>query len=313
MVPFRRVRPPWKIITERHELWLAAPGADRPGADADRLGRDEALRAFDRALLAWAGAFSWRAVAEVAREVSGRAADDLRATVRRAIADGRLEVWRGSLRQVVAPPPAELAAGLGEGAATRGEGAQKTWIEIELTDMEGNPMAGERYSITLPDGAVREGALDARGRAYFGGLDPGECEVRWPARDGSATVPGAAPLDGAVTPRERSWIEIELTDDDGGAVPRERYSVTLPDGEVREGRLDALGRAYFGDIPAGACQVRWPDRDDSAHVAVVDATVGHPESDGEDAQAQALVDAARDGAAFCEECERARRALRASA
>lgn len=72
------------------------------------------------------------------------------------------------------------------------EEARKTWIEIELTDMEGNPMAGERYWIELPDGTVREGALNAQGRAYFGGLDPGECEIRWPDLDEEATVPGLA-------------------------------------------------------------------------------------------------------------------------
>jgi hypothetical protein len=90
------------------------------------------------------------------------------------------------------------------------EEARKTWIEIELTDMEGNPMAGERYWIELPDGTVREGALNAQGRAYFGGLDPGECAhplARPRRRSGDRSVgeagcaatasPAAAPSSGA--------------------------------------------------------------------------------------------------------------------
>ncbi|MFS8067099.1 MAG: hypothetical protein ACMG6S_12070, partial [Byssovorax sp.] len=48
-------------------------------------------------------------------------------------------------------------------------------------------------------------------------------------------------------------------------VPDERYWIQLTDGSIREGRLDAQGRAYFGDLDdAGICQVHWPDLDDNA-------------------------------------------------
>jgi hypothetical protein len=61
---------------------------------------------------------------------------------------------------------------------------EKTWVEIELVDEQGEPVAGEKYRILLPDGSVREGRLDGRGRARFDGLDPGTCEVGFPDRDG---------------------------------------------------------------------------------------------------------------------------------
>ncbi len=64
------------------------------------------------------------------------------------------------------------------------EKTEKTWIEIELVDDNGEPVAGEKYRIVLPGGTVREGRLDARGRARLDELDPGNCEVSFPDRDG---------------------------------------------------------------------------------------------------------------------------------
>jgi hypothetical protein len=65
------------------------------------------------------------------------------------------------------------------------EEEEKTWIEIELHDMDGNPMAGERYRVTLPDGSYTEGTLDGNGRARVDGIDPGDCQVTFPEFDQS--------------------------------------------------------------------------------------------------------------------------------
>ena len=40
-----------------------------------------------------------------------------------------------------------------------------SWIELVLQDQDGNPVPGEPYSITLPDGTVAEGTLDEKGFA----------------------------------------------------------------------------------------------------------------------------------------------------
>lgn len=37
------------------------------------------------------------------------------------------------------------------------------WLNLELRDSTGAPLADRRYALTLPDGTAREGKLDARG------------------------------------------------------------------------------------------------------------------------------------------------------
>ena len=63
---------------------------------------------------------------------------------------------------------------------------KKSFIEIELKDQDGNPAAGERYRITLPDGkTLAEGTLDAEGYAKVSNIDPGTCKVTFPRIDKS--------------------------------------------------------------------------------------------------------------------------------
>lgn len=65
----------------------------------------------------------------------------------------------------------------------------------------------------------------------------------------------------------KTWIEIELVDTEGKPVPNERYWILLPDGSAREGRLNADGRAYVGNLDPGECDVRFPDLDNDAVAA----------------------------------------------
>lgn len=51
----------------------------------------------------------------------------------------------------------------------------KTWVEIEVVDMEGNPFSNKPYLCVLPDGRVQEGVLDHTGCVRFEGIDPGNC------------------------------------------------------------------------------------------------------------------------------------------
>jgi type VI secretion system secreted protein VgrG len=67
---------------------------------------------------------------------------------------------------------------------------KKSWIEIELLDEAGQPVPGEAYRITLPDGTtVAEGTTDEKGRARVDHIDPGTCKVTFPNLDKDAWEP----------------------------------------------------------------------------------------------------------------------------
>jgi len=67
---------------------------------------------------------------------------------------------------------------------------KKTWIGIELKDNQGNPVPNEAYEIELPDGSKIQGNLDGQGAAGASGIDPGNCQVRFPNLDAKAWKPG---------------------------------------------------------------------------------------------------------------------------
>ncbi len=61
-----------------------------------------------------------------------------------------------------------------------------SWIEIQLTDEEGKPVPSEKYRVVTPDGEVKEGTLDANGKARVSGIEPGNCEITFPRLDKTA-------------------------------------------------------------------------------------------------------------------------------
>ena len=69
----------------------------------------------------------------------------------------------------------------------------RDWVEIELKDEDGNPMADQDYVIHLPDGKEKKGKLDGQGRAVERDLPPGRYHVEFPKAKGllgSAKEPG---------------------------------------------------------------------------------------------------------------------------
>lgn len=76
---------------------------------------------------------------------------------------------------------AAQAAGL---AGATAEQEEKTWVEFELVDEAGRPVAGEEYRIELPDGSTRRGRLGGDGRVRIDGIDPGDCTITFPGLKG---------------------------------------------------------------------------------------------------------------------------------
>ena len=66
---------------------------------------------------------------------------------------------------------------------------KKSWIEIELVDEEDQPVPGEKYKITLPDGSVAKGTLDENGFARIEGIEPGTCQITFSELDKDAWEP----------------------------------------------------------------------------------------------------------------------------
>ena len=64
---------------------------------------------------------------------------------------------------------------------------------------------------------------------------------------------------------KKTWIEIELVDEEGKPVPGEAYEVTLPDGtQVASGSLDHKGFKRIEGIDPGSCKITFPRLDKDA-------------------------------------------------
>ena len=70
------------------------------------------------------------------------------------------------------------------------EDQETHWIEIELVGEDDEPISGEKYRITLPDGSVSSGTLDQKGMARVDGIkDAGNCQITFPDLDKEAWEP----------------------------------------------------------------------------------------------------------------------------
>ena len=94
---------------------------------------------------------------------------------------GKDTTYAGGEELEPAETPAEVAGETFEPEET--EETEASWIDIELIDEEGMPVPGERYRVTDSEGTVKEGTLDANGRAHVTGIAPGPCEITFPRLD----------------------------------------------------------------------------------------------------------------------------------
>jgi hypothetical protein len=94
----------------------------------------------------------------------------------------------GSTKAKPFKPPAE-DGGIETTASAeeQAEDERKTsWIEIELVGEDDQPVPGEKYRITLPDGTVDEGTLNHKGQALVAGFVAGQCKITFPDLDQDA-------------------------------------------------------------------------------------------------------------------------------
>jgi uncharacterized protein (DUF2345 family) len=130
------------------------------------------------------------------------------------------------------------------------------WIDIVLTDGDGEPVAGAKYEVEAADGSVHEGTLDEDGCATVRGIDPGTAVVRFPEHhlaDFETELPPACRC------AQATWVEVELVDEAGKPAAGAPYEVVLADGEVCEGTLDGNGKARVESLVGGPCRVSFPE------------------------------------------------------
>jgi hypothetical protein len=60
---------------------------------------------------------------------------------------------------------------------------------------------------------------------------------------------------------EKSWIEIEMVDEEDEPVTGEKYKITLPDDSIAQGTLDNNGFARVEGVDPGTCKVTFPELD----------------------------------------------------
>ena len=76
---------------------------------------------------------------------------------------------------------------------------------------------------------------------------------------------GSDPANQTVAPcQKKTWIAIELHDNQGNPVPDRAYEIELPDGTKVQGNLDSQGTAGVSEIDPGNCRIRFPDLDAKA-------------------------------------------------
>lgn len=63
------------------------------------------------------------------------------------------------------------------------ESEPMSWVGLQLEDEEGEPVAGQRVRIKLPDGVVRERVSDDKGRIRMDSIPVGTCQVEFPGLD----------------------------------------------------------------------------------------------------------------------------------
>jgi hypothetical protein len=75
-------------------------------------------------------------------------------------------------------------------------------------------------------------------------------------------LPSAPPT--ALQPCQQThWIEIVLVDQENQPAPGVAYKIVGPDGSLHTGSLDQNGFARVDGLPAGTCQVSFPDLEDA--------------------------------------------------
>jgi hypothetical protein len=140
-------------------------------------------------------------------------------------------------------------------AGARGEERRALFEALEDVGFHGDPRDGSAQAL-----AEAEDRLIAA-------IDRGDLVAVRPAPRPAQVAQTKAPAPVATSPAEKktptkiSWINIQLVDDKKAPIRGMRYEVTMPDKSTRSGVLDEFGSVHIEGIPAGSCEIRFPELD----------------------------------------------------
>lgn len=161
--------------------------------------------------------------------------------------------WIADVSSAPAPTRAELSALMADPAEAR------ALRELAAHLGAGIPAQTDEMVVSIvhravTDGRVRLSLLGPR-RRY------GEA-----ARSDEALLPAApvSPADSRVHEDLDHWIEVVLVDERGTGIPGQRCVITTSDACVHSRYTDSLGCVRLDRIPAGTCEVSYPDLDADA-------------------------------------------------
>jgi len=143
--------------------------------------------------------------------------------------------------------------------------ARRTLVEI-YEHLGGTPLgplqANERSLRQTIEVILREaynrGQLLLVGQGAAGGMSGSLLEAE-NAASAARAQQRAAPVSQAAERAEKTWVEVQLLDPNDRPVANERYSLQLPDGSVRTGKLDNEGIVRVRGIDPGTCKISFPD------------------------------------------------------
>ncbi len=69
---------------------------------------------------------------------------------------------------------------------------EKTFVEFQLLNERDEPIANEPYVLTLPDGTLMTGVLDAKGFVHVANIPRGSCNIKFPRLEDTEIFDGSA-------------------------------------------------------------------------------------------------------------------------
>ena len=116
---------------------------------------------------------------------------------------------------------------------------------------------------TAPKDAV-DADVTQKGSAEAAKSGGGSTPASSSAAGSASSRPASSQPNSTADPEKKSWVEIQMVDEEDMPVSGVSYNVKIPDGTFRTGSLNGEGLARIEGIDPGTCEISFPDLDRDA-------------------------------------------------